>query len=228
MNLNFLNLNNLKDQLKEQLNLLWEKINENPLFNTLMENYQNLSYRNQRLILSGGILLFVIFIFSFPLRNLSSSFHHEKDFNEHKTLIHNLLQTQLKKSNLSHLPSSSSFEDMKRKLEILTVRLKLLKEQKGPITAYEIPKNKFKIPHLNAIGLKISLNSLNLTEIIDIGHRIQSQSPYIKLIGLEMKASGEKKLYFDVLYKIASFYIEEKTPKNKSLKGKKSLKKKKV
>ena len=55
-------------------------------------------------------------------------------------------------------------------------------------------------------GVWISLKSLNLKQITDIGFQLQTIHDAVKLIGLDMRASLEHNNYYDVMYTMIGFY----------------------
>ena len=224
LNLSFLNWHDLKEQLKDQWYKVQEKIEDNPSFNQLKEIYDNLPSLYQRILLFGSIAFVLFLIVLLPLRSFISSLQYESKYNENKKMIQSLMEAQIEKSTGFLLPSSFDLFTEEKKIKKSLNRFAIFKEQKSQFTSFEVPKA-LKPSPLSAEGIDIHLKNLNLTEVVQIGHKLQNATPYIQLIGLEMKESLEHPFYFDVNYKLSSFYMKksEKEKSNRKKNRKKSL-----
>lgn len=214
MNLGPLQITDIKEKFIEKISEFNQKIQESALYNALLEYYQNLSQRSQRNLLLGvfGFLVFIIFLF--PINRLISSSRHMKEYSANTQAINDLIQLNLGKKHFFEMSKLGSFEATKREVQVFLKRFKLLESQMAPITSYEVPKN-FGPPLLKTLGLSVSLKTLNLKQVIDIGQKILTRSPQFKILSLEMKASSEKEFYFDVVFKIVKFGADEKLDSKK-------------
>ena len=52
---------------------------------------------------------------------------------------------------------------------------------------------------------------MNLRQIVEISHRLQTLSPGIKLIGFDIHENANTSHYFDVIFKIVAFSTPEPT-----------------
>lgn len=209
MNFRIFNLMDLKDQLRDQLGKFQEKMEDNPHFNTLREWYQNLPSRYQKIIIYSS-LFFILFLISLvPLGHFTSARKHEKKYNQDREIIQNLLKAQIKKTGNLVFPASFDLPGLKNRIQKSLKKFNLLKKQMGEeMTTFKVPKS-FQFSSLSAGGLSVSLKTLNLTEVVRIGYSLQNLAPHVKLIGIQTKESANKNLYFDVSYKLASFYMPE-------------------
>ncbi|MNL55645.1 hypothetical protein D3C87_1790740 [compost metagenome] len=55
--------------------------------------------------------------------------------------------------------------------------------------------------------LEVSLAKLNLHQILDMGHRLQSINPSVKLKDMVMSANREDSRYFDVVFKLVALAV---------------------
>jgi hypothetical protein len=79
---------------------------------------------------------------------------------------------------------------------------------------------------IQQVGLTVTLQKLNVTQMIDAGHALQGIHPLMKMIGIDVRASQENNHLFDVIYRLAAFsgkpepVAPTKGPNGKKLGGK--------
>jgi hypothetical protein len=58
-------------------------------------------------------------------------------------------------------------------------------------------------------GVSLLLKKLNLRQVVEISHRLQTLSPGVKLMGLDVRENLGASHYFDAVFKLASFSVPE-------------------
>jgi hypothetical protein len=61
--------------------------------------------------------------------------------------------------------------------------------------------------NLSQGALTVTLAQLNLRQIVDLGHALQSLSPSVKMTDLKMEANAKDARYFDVVYKLVMLAV---------------------
>ena len=200
-------LNDQLQNLKEQLNEVWQNIQESQSYNSLREKYEVLPTSTQKALkvsLLVGLLLVLILI---PLGYYQSSSSNIEEFNTQREQIRSLL----KASNIAiSRGSGSSFstDALRGRIDTIVNGASLLESQIGEITE-DNSQNTIKIgtDKVHVAGFKINLNSLNLTEITNIGYQLQSIDESVKLTSLRIRTNEKNDHYFDVNFVVKSFSL---------------------
>jgi hypothetical protein len=88
----------------------------------------------------------------------------------------------------------------------------LLPEQIGEISEDRAFKTPLARPPIEQSAVTVRLRELNTLQIVDIGKRLQTLGSNVKMMGMEIQARREKGSYFDVVYKLVSFYFPMEEP----------------
>jgi hypothetical protein len=222
-----MNLDDIKDQLKERLHSAWARLQENGTFIQLTDKFQNLPPRGQKAAIAGGVFLVLMLLFSIPFVYYSSSQTAVAEFEEKKQLIRDLFRVSRASVILQNAPRvAGSMELMSGAQNQLNIA-QLQPEQIRGVTDYDnAPKSGGTIPkNVLQKGVQVSLAKLNLRQIVDIGHGLQTMHPSAKMVGLEVTANQDNPHFFDVVYRIVAFNIpEEPAPAPKPKPGAKGPK----
>lgn len=204
-------LEDLKDQLRDQFIELKSKIEESPAFNSLRESFENLSPGGQRGLILGLSVFTILFMMYIPYSYFSSSADYVVEYNEKRQLIRKLLQasrTASQSGSVANPPPASALVDTIRSR---LASFALLPEQTTSVDS--IPGSElgggFAPPGISQEGVRVSLNSLNIKQVVDIGYDLQNLMQGVRLVGLAMNPNGKDKRYFDVSYKIARFSLPD-------------------
>lgn len=208
---------NIED-LKEKIKTSWAEVQEHPTYNTLKEKYETLSPDTQRVLVLSVVLVVFLAVLSIPMSYLSSSGESIERFETDKRMIRELLKVGKKKPGRSALPPSMSIDDIRGRVSSTLSRFQLLPEQKGDVVLAQ-EKNQLVPSPIQQISATVQLKTLNLKQIVDVGHALQRASHSIKLVGLSIiRSAGKKENYFDVTYKVSAFSMpiqEQEQPKKK-------------
>ena len=212
-----ISLEDIKEQTQEKLKDTWIKIQESSTFISLKEKYDNLTHSTQRTVKIGTTFVGISFLLSILWGLFSQSSEKLAEFEEYQSSIKQLLQIKrdvVLTASITPPPNppileqrvhtvlKSSYIDSK---QINDVSIKNL----SPPSSIRPQGTKSTRKGPSAIQQKsvwVSLKSLNLKQITDIGFRLQTIHNSAKLVGLDMKPSPEHDNYYDVIYTIIGFY----------------------
>ena len=212
-------MESIKNLLKNIFEMVYDKIKDSAIYNTLLEKYDNLDLPVQKGIKYSAIALGVLLVFSFPLSILKNSLDATKEFKEQKQLIFDLIKSESSQFTVQGL-STSEFD---QKVSYITERLNLSSDYKVQTSSYYfskklLPKN---LKTLNYTGKQIKISGINIEEVIDIGQLLSNIDPSVKLVHLkitEIKGQGN---YFSATYSILHF--QEPNPSTPITPGKKPV-----
>ena len=209
-----MNLDSLKEQLKEQWQHLYSQIEENSTFQTLREKYETLSPRQQKTILSSIALVVMLILFSIPLNSFFSSTETIKDFEDNKELSQKLLEIQKHKRTGATRLGQVNITGTRQRVLRMVQNFQLLPEQIGDIENADPSTPSLAKPPIKEETLAIQLLTLNLNQINTIAYRLQNLASTLKLTGLQMKESVNNPDYFDVTYTLSLYTLPASpTPK---------------
>jgi len=203
-----MNFDDIKDNLKSQLNQSWSRIEESSVYNQLRDRFENLTPTNQKLALMGAGALLAIVIISIPYSYYSVSTEHVVAFEDKRSLIRELLKVTRESNEVPDLPVAPNGEMLRGTIEAQLHMAKLLPEQMKGIEVIAADTNLIPKGLLES-GLRISLAKLNLRQIIDIGYNIQAISQSVKMSSLNVTANAEDSRYFDVEMKLVSLAVPQ-------------------
>lgn len=220
-----MNLDDLKDRLREQFQSLMGRVQESSAWIELSEKFQNLSSNAQKAVFAGIALFVCLFFLALPWLYFSGSQSSVAEFEEKRGLIRELFRVSRAASNIqSGADSGVSGDELRSLAESALNNANIPQEQRSALTSYDNrgPQSSSIIPK-NVIqdGVEVSLSKLNLNQVVDVGHKLQSMHPNAKMVALEVKATREDPHYFDVIYKIVGFSLPvEPEPQAKGPAGK--------
>jgi hypothetical protein len=127
-----MNINDTIDQIKENIEVFWGKLQENPHFNTLQEKFEVLPQRTQKIITFSclGSILFGALLIPFSYFSASSEFVAE--FEEKREITRQLLKTSTQDSFTS--PKEMSYSVLGTKIQSKLKSLHLLESQIGKVS----------------------------------------------------------------------------------------------
>ncbi len=208
-------LEDIKEQLQERLKDTWIKIQESSAFISLKERYDNLTHSAQKTLKIGTVFIGTGFLLWFLWGLFSQSSEKLAEFEEYQDSIKQLSQLRRDMALTASIIPPPDPSILERGVDAILQSFYLSPEQiddisiKNSLTLVQFPKKISARKGRGAIqqkGISISLKSLNLKQITDIGFRLQTIHSSTKLVGLDMKPSVEHDNYYDVMYTIIGFY----------------------
>jgi hypothetical protein len=197
----------IKEQLVDTSKFYWEKIRETPVFIQAQEKYEELSPNVQRLIKYGAAFFVIYFIFSFPLAWRNQANENLEKYQKNRDLIEDLLNVQVELQNAPDVNTKVNANQLQAETTDVLDKSGLSKEQITSNSVVTSTDRQFAfIPkEINYVGVQIALSKLNLTQILDIGTKLQNVNKSAKLIELDMSANKDDNHYYDVTFLLASF-----------------------
>jgi hypothetical protein len=194
-------LDDIKDRFKSEFKQLTERIQESGPYIKLSEQYENLTPVKQKLVILGGFFLLILFLVSIPWGYYSASKDYIADFEDKRQLIRDLLKVSRDSKEVPSIPIPPDITTLRAQIQGLIESDRLLPEQikgiENTLTSSRL------IPGSLSQGtVSVTLDRLNLRQVIDIGYQLQSISPSVKMTDLNMTASSQDPRLFQVLYKL--------------------------
>lgn len=200
----------LRDQLKDKWADAVSAIQENPTFNSAREQFESQPRTTQQAILAGvGVLILVVILWT-PYSYYSASQDNMAEFETNRQLIQGLLKAARIAKEPSPLPPAMPEAVMRSRIEGVFRNSQIPMGQVGEMASITDAKPyKGQVPNVvNQKGLMVPLKSLNLNQIITVGHGLQAITAGVKLIGMEITPSAGQTHYYDVVYRLVQFSVE--------------------
>lgn len=201
-------LDDIKDQLRDQANALWGRIQESSSFNSIKEQYEAWPLMLQRTAAFAAGVMIVLVVLSIPYSFIESASVAVDEFTEHRLLLRDLLRVGRASKDAPPLPVGLSGDELTAQVQGMLGEFMLLTDQIGGVNALDKnPAQSLAPPVIQQAGVAVTLKKLNLYQVIDIGFRLQNMSQGIKLTGLDMVANSDDNHYYDVTYRVVSFSL---------------------
>lgn len=217
-----MNIEDLKENLMDRWQTLWEKISESSSYIQLKERYESCSLRTQKLIIIGTTSLVVLLILSVPISFFRASAQSEDSFEEKNELIVDLLKNSGKGGGTSN--KVMSFSSLKINAKSVLTAARLLPEQIKGIqkTTSETKRSPLIPSSLTQESLRVSLVKINLKQIVEIGTALSNMHRFVKLKDMNISPNKEDKKYSDATYTLVSIGLPEKVIEPKPSRSSKS------
>ncbi|MES2965598.1 MAG: hypothetical protein V4760_17080 [Bdellovibrionota bacterium] len=199
-------LEDIRDSVKEQFSAVFARVRESSAFIELSEKYQSLSPTAQKGALAGGGLLAFLILMLVPWMYFSSSSDQLTQYEDKRSLVQTVYQVSREASSVGLRNSAPiAASDFQSKAQGIVTESALQPEQMqyvSPIPAATVPGI---AKSIDQAGVEVSLKKLNLSQVIDIGYKLQSMDSRGRLLGLDIKASTTDRHYYDVIYRVIGF-----------------------
>ena len=208
-----MNLDGLKDQLREKWNEFQSQLEESPTYDNLKEKYMGLSSLHQKFVifvLIGGLVLLIGLL---PLSYMISSGDLVGSYEERKGLVQSLFEySHINKSDTS-LPQGQDASRLISRFRSSLSGFQLLPKQIGgvsKISGDEFGENSSFKPPIIQVYFQVELKLLNIQQVVQIGSNFQSLAPNVKMLGLALKEDRDLADYYNVIYKFVGLSLPEK------------------
>lgn len=205
-------LDSIKENLIDSLQTRWGEFQETTLYNNIKEKYDDLTPPLQKLVRIVCVLFVILILVYIPYTFFETSQQSMVDFDERKAMTRELLRLKRDLAQAPDVPPHISSSQLKTQVDQTLNDAKLLPEQIKSVTSesFEPDKTSLMVPsNFTQEGVQVQLAQLNLTQIIDLGHRMKNLSPGIKLAAMDIKATDKDVHYYDVMYRLVSYAIPE-------------------
>lgn len=202
----------LRENLKNQLVQIGERISNSRLYILVSERYENLNSTQQRLAkIISFILLLGLFIY-FPVDYFLISFENESAFEGKRKSIKDIIKSEREITALPDIPRPLPAEAFKASVESQLKEMNLLPEQIKQVnvnfqpTAGMIPQNKMQY------GIDITVNKINLKQLTNLGSKLQIIHPAVKVKDLIVTLNREDARYLNADFHLVALNIPEYKP----------------
>jgi hypothetical protein len=226
-----MNLDDLKDQLKEQGQAVWSRIQESSTYIQISEKYSDMNPATQKAALIGTIVLSIFLVLAVPIGYLTSASESVTAFEDKKALLRELYRVNRASSELDAAPAAADpamlVSQAQNQLTVAHIPPELVKgvrefdnssPQPGSRALPNVPKA------VMQKGVEVSLTKMNLRQVVDLGFQLQAMNRGLKMIGLSIDADIANPHYFDVVYQLVSFSLPVEAEPVLNQKGKGSKK----
>ena len=195
-----MDLNNLKEELLSFCRNLYSSfINSSAVF-FLKEKYDHLTPLYKRIIqVVGGVVLLTILLY-YPTSLLYSSMVHIRDFKTKQGLLQELWVVSTSRSS----GASSFYSPNRDMVSLVQQKIKAMRIPEKQIQKIQKVSRLVPAPKLplsaKATVVEVSMEKLNLTEVVQYGHQMEQFSKNIKLMDIKIQEDAQKKHYFNVSY----------------------------
>lgn len=199
-------LEDIRDSLREQLGGIWARVRESSAFIELSEKYQALSPVAQKFVLAGAGFFGFLVLMALPWTYFSSSSDQITQYEDKRSLVQNVYHVSREASSVgARTVAPVNASDFQARAQGIVNEAALQAEQLQYVSP--IPKgNVSGIPaSIEQQGVEVSLKKLNLTQVIDIGYKLQAMDPRGRLMGIDIRANASDRHYFDVIYRVIGF-----------------------
>jgi len=208
-----LDLSGLKDQLRDQFETLWTRVQESSAYLNLKEQYDALPQAAQKALTVGAGLLGIGILLLLPYSYIQSAQEAETEFNETRALLRDLLHIARDAQLPPPLPPGASPAELQSQVQSALGPFTLLPEQMGPIQILgPSPAGGLVAKRIEQAGVSVQLNKLNLRQILDIGSALQRLNPGVRMMGLEIQNNREDNRYYDVQFQLVNFSLPGAPP----------------
>ena len=206
-----MNFDDLKERILSSFKQIWDRIQDSSLYNQLRDRFENLSPRAQKGAIAGFILVIAMMVFSVPYGYWSQSQISIKGFEDRRDIVRRLLKASRDAADVPNIPQAPTPEGLKSQVDALIAENQLMPTQ---IKSVEIaPLETQLIPANMAQGsLAINLAKLNLRQIVNIGFKLKSLSPSVKMTALQIFPNAQDARYFDVNFRMTSLAVPQIAP----------------
>lgn len=206
-----MNFEELKERLVSELKQLWERIQDSSLYNQLSDRYQNLNPTKQKLVLVAAVLVGTSMILSIPWGYWDESRVAVDGFESRRDLVRKLLKTSREVAEVPDIPVPPSTDTLTNDIQTYLQSIQLLPEQIVSVAAATAESSLIPAGMASG-GVTVNLAQLNLRQIVDVGHKLKSISPSVKMTSMQVFPNSKKPSYFDVNFKLVALSVPEAAP----------------
>jgi hypothetical protein len=195
-----MNLEEIRDRVKETFQTQWQKFQETATYAQFKEKYDDLPSTQQTLLkLAASLVGLSILIFP-PYSWYQSSANNLASFEENRGLLKQILHVGRQMQETPEIIPQLSTAEVKSRITGVVGTLQLMPDQlkgmvEGPFPAR--PDSRLIPKQLTPQGVDLTLDRLNLRQVVDLVFRIQSlKDAGIRIFSMDLaRAPGETHFY---------------------------------
>ncbi len=199
----------LQENIKEKFQSIGSKIRESQSYNELVERYQDLSPKVQKILFYLGLTLLLLLIFAYPLYSFYSSSRDLSQHNKNLYLVSELKKNFYKKSELKNMPQKKEMFQIQGDIRSRLENLKLLPEQID-MQSYKPETKSLFPPGVEAQGLKLRLSNINMEQFTRVSMMLKQLHPNIIIgeVQINKSTDAEKPEYQNAKFEIINYYVD--------------------
>ncbi len=203
-----MNFDDIKDQLLSIWRRILERIQDTPTYTQLKDRFDVLSPRGQKLVVLGGVMIVFAFALILPLSWLSEASDTVSAFEDRRSIVRELLKVSREASEVPNIPMAPPISALKLEVESRVKEANLIDGQLKSVDQVEAPSSL--IPADKSAGtVMVSVEKINLRQLIQMGTRLTQISPSVKMTDLEIVANREDAHYFDVIFRLTALAVPD-------------------
>ncbi|MFK8137737.1 MAG: hypothetical protein AB8E15_05175 [Bdellovibrionales bacterium] len=218
-----MNLQDLKEQLIEQSQQLWEKIQESSLYTQLKEKFDQLPIKTQRMVMAGVGVLLAVSIISIPVGFFDDADTDIANFEDTKRTYVRLMNLGRDQQAAPRIQKGATSSSLVSRAKSIFEEKALTEEQIVKVESFQSKVSELAdyIPsEAQAKGLLVELTKLTLPQVVDLSHRIQRLDRVSKISDLNIAQIPGEAGYYSLTMKLTNYFIEEAPEEEESGKSK--------
>lgn len=202
-----MNLGEITSRAGEAIGQRWSEFQESSAYLQLKDKYEDLSSTGQQLVKIGSAFLAVVVVGFLPYSWIDSASVYLSDFELKRDLTRDLLQLRRDQQQAPQLPFTPAASDLKTQIDGVLQGLQLLPEQikSNQVSTFRAESGSQIPSAVSQAGVVLTLEKLNLKQIVELTYRLQTMSELVKLTALDVKASSPDPHYFDAMLRVVTF-----------------------
>lgn len=218
-----MNLDDLKEKLKSDLQTTWERFQDSSLYSQLKDRYDNLSPIMQKVVIGASVALVAYILLMTPLDYFSNSSQQLTGFEDDRQMIRDLLKVSRETSSAPDIAPAQPVESLTSQIQSELQGSRLTPEQIAGVNV--VSSSSSLIPDALMSGqIEVQIKQINVRQMTEIGTKLSHLGDAVKLKDLIMQPSTKDPRYMDVTYKIAVLNIPsneiDSAPAEEPTKGK--------
>jgi len=202
------NLEDLLDRIKESMAQLWSRVEENSTYNTVRENFETLPSSTQKLLKAGGILLLLVGLFAIPISNILGASSYVSEFDQKRELVEDLIKASADQQKGSPLPPGLNSQALQSRVQSKVTSMRLMESQGPTITPLgDKAAGNLAPKAVTQTGVAVDFQGLNLSQVLDVGARLEALDASVKMMGMKVQPSQKFKNYYDATFQLVSFSL---------------------
>ncbi len=199
-------IEDIRDSIKDVSATKWAEFKESSIYISLKEKYDDQPPSTQKFLKFLSLFSVVLLTGYLIWGNFSDASTSVEQFEAKKALIRELQKVKRDASSSPRITPPPPITSLKSRIDAIVESFQLNADQISDVNVVTSDSSSLVPSSVKQSGIHISLNTLNLTQAVDIGYRLQNVNGSVKLVDAEIVAQKKDPHYFDVKYKLIAFY----------------------
>ena len=207
-----MDIESIKEQALDRFFEIKNKVQDSELYIRAKQGYDDLSPEIQKVVKYAAIVLAVYSVYLIPASYVASAEEKMTYFEGNRQLTRELIRAGRIARTVQMPPVAPSPASLSSQVDAKLKQARVLPEQKANVQPVDkVASNKIVPSSIQQSGVKATVQSLNLRQVIEIGESLNEISGS-KLMNLAIQADQKDPHYFHVDYEIAAFSVPQAEP----------------